>query len=337
MTAATEVTIAPLPGSLLRSVSRSFYLSIRLLPRRLREPVGLAYLLARATDTLADTTAVPVPIRKKNLAILSSAIQEGTSEESIADVSRSFAPLQNNESERNLVLLLQQCLDQLRQLDPFDREQIRIVLKKITTAQTLDLERFADPSKICALTSAAELHEYTYLIAGCVGEFWTDLCTRHVQKFSDRPAAEMNELGKSYGAGLQLINILRDAQNDLRVGRCYFPADELAEAGLAPSDLIGHPVAVRPILEKWLGQAEKGLRAGMEYVAAIGDRRVRTATALPALIGARTVALLHAAGPMALQEKIKVPRQEVRAMLGGVAITLGSRRALAEMFQRNIR
>ena len=36
---------------LLRPVSRSFYLSIRLLPRALRQPVALAYLLARTSDT----------------------------------------------------------------------------------------------------------------------------------------------------------------------------------------------------------------------------------------------------------------------------------------------
>src|SRR3954452_8754029 len=337
MAAATEVMNAPLPGSLLRSVSRSFYLSIRLLPRRLREPVGVAYLLARATDTLADSSGVPIPMRKENLRILSSAIQDGASDECIAELQHSFAPLQENDSERNLILLLSQCLDRLRRLDEFDRDQIRVVLAKITAAQKLDLERFADPSKINALGSAAELQEYAYLIAGCVGEFWTELCTRHVPNFSDRSSAEMRELGKSYGSGLQLINILRDAQSDVRSGRCYFPADELAEAGLSAADLLGHPVAVKPIFVKWLSQAENGLRDGMEYVAAISERRVRTATALPALIGARTIALLRSAGSVALQQKIKVPRQEVRAMLGGVAITLGSRRALADMFEKNIR
>ena len=34
-------------GVTLRSVSRSFFLSLAILPRPLREPVGLAYLLAR--------------------------------------------------------------------------------------------------------------------------------------------------------------------------------------------------------------------------------------------------------------------------------------------------
>jgi farnesyl-diphosphate farnesyltransferase len=163
------------------------------------------------------------------------------------------------------------------------------------------------------------------------------LAHHHVSNFSDRSTAEMRELGKSYGAGLQLINILRDAQSDLKAGRCYFPADELATAGLSPADVLGHPIAFKPIFERWLDQAANGLQAGMEYVSAIGERRVRSATALPALIGARTIALLRAAGPVALQKKIKVPRQEVRAMLGGVAITLGSRRALLGMFQKNIR
>ena len=41
--------------AILKSVSRSFYLTIKFLPRPLREPVSLAYLLARATDTMADT------------------------------------------------------------------------------------------------------------------------------------------------------------------------------------------------------------------------------------------------------------------------------------------
>src|SRR5438067_11742992 len=57
-----------LTGELLKNVSRSFYLTLRALPRGLREPIGLAYLLARASDTVADSSAAPVEIRLKNLA-----------------------------------------------------------------------------------------------------------------------------------------------------------------------------------------------------------------------------------------------------------------------------
>ncbi|MEE9249206.1 MAG: squalene/phytoene synthase family protein, partial [Dehalococcoidia bacterium] len=43
---------------ILKSVSRAFYLTLRILPGGLRESVGLAYLLARAADTIADTRAL---------------------------------------------------------------------------------------------------------------------------------------------------------------------------------------------------------------------------------------------------------------------------------------
>jgi farnesyl-diphosphate farnesyltransferase len=72
----------------------------------------------------------------------------------------------------------------------------------------------------------------------------------------------------------------------------------------------------------------------MEYSRAINDRRVRAATVLPDLIGARTLALLGAAGSTALQRTVKIPRHEVHAMILWLAITFGSRRAIDAMFNR---
>jgi farnesyl-diphosphate farnesyltransferase len=325
-----------LTEALLRSVSRSFYISVRLLPRRLRDPVGLAYLLARATDTLADTVDVPATIRKRDLKVLAGAIQEGGASSAIADLGKSFGRLQKNEAERTLIEALPECLRWLGQLEAGDAGDIKLVLARITQAQMLDVERFADSAKLQALASSAELEEYAYLIAGCVGEFWTELGAGHLENFAERPHAEMRELGRQYGVGLQLINILRDAHGDLRAGRCYFPEDELRAIGLAPVEIMGHPVVFKPVFEKWLQKAEEGVKAGMKYVDAIGDRRVRAATALPALIGARTIALLRSAGPKVLLEKIKVPRSEVRAMLASVAITLARRKTLAEIFRANL-
>src|SRR5262245_58143271 len=48
---------------LLRSVSRSFYTTLRILPPQIRPQISLAYLLARTTDTIADTGLVPVAER----------------------------------------------------------------------------------------------------------------------------------------------------------------------------------------------------------------------------------------------------------------------------------
>ena len=72
----------------------------------------------------------------------------------------------------------------------------------------------------------------------------------------------------------------------------------------------------------------------MRYADAVRSRRVRVASALPALIAARTLALLLMAGPRRLQHKVKVPRGEVRALLMRITLTFGGRRSLRSWFER---
>ena len=207
-----------LRGPILRSVSRSFYLSLRMLPGSLRDPLSLGYLLARSTDTIADTSGPPVELRMESLRKLDGAIQ-GTEPPGVtAEIRSSFAPLQSDEAERALIEALPATLEWLAQLSERDRGEVRTVLGKITRGQMLDLERFGAGEGVRALATAADLDEYTYLVAGCVGEFWTRLCFAHLTKFSERSESEMEELGVRYGKGLQLINILRDTGRDLAAG-----------------------------------------------------------------------------------------------------------------------
>jgi farnesyl-diphosphate farnesyltransferase len=321
-----------LDAEILRSVSRSFYLSIRFLPAQLREPIALAYLLARTTDTVADTAQIAGNVRIETLKLLSNGIQGTASRDVVAQLIASFVSLQENESERRLLESLPEYLVCLEAMAHADRNDIRVVLEKIVRGQMLDLQRFDTPQEIHALSTAADLDEYTYLVAGCVGEFWTRLCFRHVRRFASRSEDEMLELGKRYGMSLQLINVLRDAGSDLRAGRCYFPEHELNAAHLAPSQIVSEPERFQPIYRKWLEKARAGLVSGMEYSRAINNRRVRAATVLPALIGARTLALLDAAGPAALERAVKIPRREVRAMILLLAMTMVSRRKMDAIF-----
>ncbi len=321
-----------LTGDLLKSVSRSFYLSLRLLPEALRKPVSLAYLLARGTDTLADTVQVPADTRREKLKALASAICLADATP-VRDLARGFAGFQTNQSERELITLIPECLQELAQLPAADRAEIQTVLTKITHAQELDLERFGDGAELRALESAAQLDEYTYLIAGCVGEFWTEMCFQHLEGFADLSKEEMRALGREYGCGLQLVNILRDSHADLRAGRCYLPAEELRGNGILPGDILSRPDGALPVIDKWLAKAEEGLKAGMKYVNAIRHRRVRIATALPALIGIRTIKDVRAAGDRVLREKIKISRSAVRTILARAGVSLGSRSVLQQMFE----
>jgi farnesyl-diphosphate farnesyltransferase len=339
--------------ALLKPVSRSFYLSIRLLPRALREPVALAYLLARTSDTIADSNAVPAEKRIELLDRFARAIagkdeaigkelnqlvlsEGGSSEPSVRgrgsrrrrDVSPGIT-----EGEKALLDSAEATLRALKNLSPEDQRDVRELLAIITRGQREDLTRWS--GGLAALANAQELRDYTYLVAGCVGEFWTRVCFRKVQSFTARLETDMLELGTNYGRGLQLVNILRDAGSDLRAGRCYFPEDELRAADLSASDLLSAPAAFLPIYSRWIAEARAGLDGGLEYAIAINPPRVRVATVLPAMIGVRTLSLIEESGLEALRTRVKVPRSEVRGMIASTTITLASqsrlRRARAKL------
>lgn len=323
-----------LRGPILRCVSRSFYLSLRILPRPLRDPLSLAYLLARTTDTIADTTEAPAELRVESLGNLADAIQGNAPITTAASIRASFGPFQNDDAERALIDALPATLEWLELLDDRDRHEVRNVLQKINQGQMLDLERFGAGGGIRAMPTASDLDEYTYLVAGCVGEFWTRICFAHVREFSDRAESEMLELGVKYGKGLQLINVLRDAGSDLRAGRCYLPAEELHSLGLNPEEILPNPGRAEPVIRRWREKAESAMASGLDYACAIRSRRIRFATALPALIGARTLALLRGAGTGIFERPVKVPRAEVRKIMSSIATRLASPKSLRDTFRR---
>ena len=84
----------------------------------------------------------------------------------------------------------------------------------------------------------AELTEYCYGVASTVG-----LMAMHIIGFQGHDALAY---AVKLGIALQLTNILRDIGEDWRAGRLYLPLDELAEFGLAESD-----VAAGRVDDRW--------------------------------------------------------------------------------------
>jgi farnesyl-diphosphate farnesyltransferase len=298
-----------LGGPLLASVSRSFYLSIRLLPRKLRAPIGLAYLLARASDTIADSAEVPEAARLHHLAAFARMIRSGKSEGLDALQQEIHTP---HPGETMLLCNLDRCVQWLGHLDNKDRGEIVDVLEKIIRGQTLDLERFGGGHHVVALQNAEELDEYTYLVAGCVGEFWTRVCLNHLPGCSTLGLADLRRLGAEYGKGLQLVNILRDFPEDLRNGRCYLPETELRAAGTSPTPLIDAPEKAQPVYGHWRERAATQLDAGYEYISTLRSARLRAACFLPWYLGLRTLKLLGKPGTLVRTDKVKVSRTTVR-------------------------
>ncbi len=304
---------AELGGPLLAAVSRSFYLTIRLLPAALREPIGLAYLLARTSDTIADTAGAPAAVRTEQLAAFERMILTGE-RAGVPALREAIQP--QPAGEQVLIGEVEACLDWLEALPPADREDIRAVMRKIIRGQTLDLERFSTGGGgVIALQNADELEEYAYLVAGCVGEFWTRVCARHLPRYSALEMDELCRIGIRFGQGLQLVNILRDLPADLRDGRCYLPADELSQAGASPERLLTEPASGRAVFERWVGRAREFLGDGARYIRAIRPARVRMGCFLPWYLGERTLQLIEVRRPLETAVRVKVPRGVVYGAL----------------------
>ena len=310
---------------LLQATSRSFYLTLRVLPARVRPQIGLAYLLARTTDTIADTELVPPAQRLDALQKLRERI-----------LGQNSAPLnfgelaqkQNLSAERLLLEKVEDSLAALQTLSPADLKLVREVLTTITSGQELDLKRFGNVAKtgtsatgqqITALETAAELDDYTYRVAGCVGEFWTKICRAHLFPNARLDEKQFINDGIRFGKGLQLVNILRDLPTDLKNGRCYLPTQRLDEAKLFPETLLS-PANEEKFLQmfhEYLDNAESHLAAGWNYTNTVpfGQFRVRLACAWPVLIGMKTIEKQRAANVTQLQQRVKVSRSEVRGIL----------------------
>ena len=326
-----------LTAALLRRVSRSFYLSLAVLPAAVRPTIGLAYLFARASDTIADTRLIDRASRIAHLEALGTALAGGAS----STVSGAAAASRALPAERALLERLPECLAAYRALPPADRARVHAVLVTIIEGQIQDLRVFPgeDEGKLAALETREDLDRYTYLVAGCVGEFWTEVHVAHRPRLARWDLPRMRVLGTRLGKGLQLTNVLRDVPRDLRAGRCYLPRQDLARWGLEPRDLLdpGRAPAARPLLAEWLNTALDHYEAGWQYVFAIPRReaRMRLACAWPLLIGLRTLDLL-AASPNWLDPAItlKVPRVRVYGLMVHSLGTVWSSRALGRHARR---
>lgn len=289
---------AALLGPLLKGVSRSFYLTLRVLPAGMRDPVGLAYLLARAADTIADTALLPPEQRLEFLLAFRACVNGEGGEAALERIAIELGTHQRDSDEKTLLESLQPALLVLSQLDAADREAVRGIVTTLTQGMEFDLRTFPDEAsgQLVALREYAELDRYTWLVAGCVGEFWTNMTWAHAPgSLAGEPAA-MLERSVRFGKALQLTNILRDSGKDLRIGRCYLPLSILARYGLTPEDLLHaeNALRARPLLFELVRRDLDHYRAAIEYMLALrpSSMRLRLACLWPVLIGLETMGLL---------------------------------------------
>lgn len=333
--------------AILARVSRSFYLSLWLLPEPTRETVALAYLLARAADTVADTRLVSAADRLRMLDAVRALVDGTASGDARRETLEELSGLGQTDDvlpeERALLGELERCLELLERLPDEEQRLVRKVLDVLTSGMQADLRRFPGqaPAELEALGTRAELLEYCYQVAGCVGEFWSELHALRLPTLRAVDLEPWKERGVRLGRALQLTNVLRDVRRDLEHGRCYLPRDDLRALGLTPSDLLRPDAWPRltPLYDALLRQAVSDAEAGLRYTLTIRPRevRLRLAGLLPLLLALQTLGVVRAGNPLAPDARRKVTRRTVYADLVRCWLAAREDRAVARLYRAVLR
>ena len=257
----------------LPQVSRTFALNIRLLSGALRDSVTVAYLLCRAADTLEDSW--PGEGIAERFDRFDAALQgDGAAGEALA---RSAGARANGAADLGLVAHLPRVLRAYRALPGAAGEPVGECVRTLSAGMRRYAARAAARGReIPYLDDEAELDDYCWIVAGCVGVMLTRLYAAAYGSADDALQARRLELAPTVGQALQLTNILLDWPSDLRRGRCYVPASWLAESGVRPADLVDRDRPESRALARRLEAKALGALARVpDYVESVPARHLR--------------------------------------------------------------
>lgn len=330
----------PLLGPLLKGVSRSFYLSLRILPSSLSRSIGLAYLLARAADTLTDLPVLSPSQRLRALEHFRARLRDEP-DRLFPLLESSLDPTGLGASEKELLDRLPDCFEYYDALDSDDRTRVCRLLMTLTGGMIKEVTVFRPENSpsVTALATRADLEFYTYSVAGCVGEFWTEMLVARCPACAGWEPQAMTRRGVRFGQGLQMINVLRDLPHDLRGGRCYLPAQDLATVSLRPEELLnpGAERRLRPLTRALLRHSLQLLEDGWNYLQAIppAEPRLRLACGWPLFIGLKTLEeLARRENLLEATVRVKISRRAVYRLLAVSSALVLSRSGLELYYRR---
>jgi len=304
-------------------VPRLFYTTLTVVPADVRDQVSLAYLFARAADTIADTELIDRPRRLDYLGQLKAQfVSDQVSLGQIREIQQAVGTIQQDSAERQLLERLDECFGVLQEFSPEDRRRVRQLMTTLVRGMEMDLTVFPGSSAadLTALKTLEALDGYTYYVAGCVGEFWTDLMCAYRRGLRGWNVRSMAEVGVRFGKGLQLTNVVKDIAHDLQRGRSYVREPSLAEHGLKPRDLLDARSLprFRPVLNQLIRMAVDHLDQGWLYTMAIPryETRLRLSCMWPILSAGESLRLVRlSADVLNPSVKIKISRARVYGMM----------------------
>ena len=255
---------------ILKSVSRTLYLSINIMPEPVRSYQGLGYLVCRALDSVVDAPQLP---RKEKIEMLKLVRGIDNSENCrlLSEAGKRLAPEAANASETELLAKFGRILDIYREVPEEKKPCLRKLFKGIAEGMETDVKNF-DGVNLSSFRQPEELENYCHLIGGVPGIFWAEIYRDYLlSRNPEETNLPSSEEGDNIGKALQITNILKDIAADIKNGRCYIPSSELNAAGLCPEDLRNpeNYEKLRPVIKKWLIWGIANLDSAEHFMQAI--------------------------------------------------------------------
>ena len=316
------------------SVSRTFALSIRVLPGQLGAAVNCAYLLCRIADTIEDDPSMPAPEK----AVLFDRLLACFDDASAADRFPGLAATMAGEpAHLRLIHHADLVFVAFRVLAPATQAHI----KRWVTEMARGMRKFVlvYPGGI-RIQTLDEYREYCYYVAGTVGYLLTDLWHEHAPSIGPRQYAVLRERSRSFAEALQTVNILKDVATDAeQENSIYIPEQLLAEHGGSHAAVrLGEQAAnTQAAMASLVTLAWEDLEHAKDYLLLIPRRAVsiRLFCVFPLLFAYATLRdLTRVPAAMARRRVVKISRAEVRSLIVLSVAGVLSNRALGWLAAR---
>jgi farnesyl-diphosphate farnesyltransferase len=206
--------------AILSSVSRTFALTIPLLPSIIEKVVGNTYLLCRIVDTIEDAAELNANTKQKLSQLFLDTVLGKMPVEFFVEPCLEALSHYGNQDELDLIAHTPTVLRILHTCSKDDQ----LAVSRCVSIMSEGMSYFHGKQTQAGLKNLQEFEKYCYVVAGVVGELLTTIFSNHSFEFAKRIKGH-EELAIAFGQALQMTNILKDSPEDRARGVSWKPGD----------------------------------------------------------------------------------------------------------------
>lgn len=317
---------------LLQGVSRTFALTIPLLPSDLFYIISNAYLLCRIVDTIEDEPALTGEEKQLFCIQFEKVIAGKIEPENFAhELSKRLSSATIPEEHE----LINQTPRVVKITQSFDKNNID-ALEQCVHIMAEGMVHFQIDNPSYGLQDIKELDQYCYCVAGVVGEMLTKVFCHYSSAIAinrDRLLA----LSISFGQGLQMTNILKDIWEDNSRSACWLPHDIFMKEGIDLKDLaaIQTDESFSKGLSRLIGIAHMHLENALKFVLLIPkhEKGIRKFCLWNIGMAILTLRKIYNNQQFTRETDVKISRWSVKGTILATHLTVSSDQMLKILFK----